>query len=422
MELPISKSCKEYKEKTMIRMVTKSEAEDIKISIAIMSSFVILTFQYLILLYFDLMGTRVGQGIQLISKGVVGFLYLQALPIVLRRNKSKVIVSYFIAIFFVFINYALYRENWEHIKTIIFPLFFTCIPSFIYSYSIKDWHILKKIMDKASVIVIILGLLIGIIVVMGKASIGDYSMSLSYYMLLPAIIFIDRLIIQRSLINGVGLAASLLIILALGSRGAILCIGIYAFLRLARFYNKVIHNKTLLFVSMITTFLIIGGYVFFFDEILQYIYRVLGSIGIKSRSISLLLRDSIHLSGRDVIYKKIIGEISSNPIIGIGLAGDRRILAGGYSHNILIEILSNFGIVIGSLIIVLLLFLIIRSMFTRVVTNYNMIIMWVSIGFVHLLISSSYLIDFKFWILMGLILSRYTFRSFKEKQVQLCNK
>ncbi|MBU5427910.1 O-antigen ligase family protein [Tissierella pigra] len=385
----------------MERTIDQNMLEDKKICIAIMSSFSILTIQYLILVYFNLIDTSIGQMIQLISKGLVGSFYLLALPSVLKRNKIKFIGIYFLAVFVFTFNYVFFNENWIYLKSIIFPLFFTGLPSFIYAYSIKDWDMLIKIMKKTSNIVFVVGTFIGILVFTGNALIGAYSMSLSYYMLLPTIMYMNEFLDKVSLKGGVILGVSLLVILALGSRGAIMCIGVFAILKLVRKIKKLTYTKVLIYLIILS--IMIMGLVFL-NEILEYIYNFLLNFGIRSRSIELFLRDDMYLSGRDKLYEYVIEEIFNNPFLGIGLTGDRFILDGGYAHNIFIEILANFGLVIGTIIIITILYIVVKSLFIKDIKKYNMVIVWLSIGFVHLFVSSSYLIDFKFWILLGLSL------------------
>lgn len=386
----------------MGKAIDKDILDDKKISIAIMSSFGILTIQYLILIYFNLIDTNIGQVIQLTSKGLVGFLYLLALPTVLKRNKIKFIGIYFVAIFVFIFNYALFNENWIYLKSIIFPLFFTGLPSFIYAYSINDWDVLIDVMKKTSNIVFIVGTLIGILVFTGNTSIGAYSMSLSYYMLLPTITYMNEFLDRISIKRGIILGISLLVVLALGSRGAIMCIGVFIVLKLIRKMKNITYTKVLIYLILFS--IIIFGLIFL-NEILEYIYDfLLNNFGIRSRSIQLFLRDEIYLSGRDRLYKDVFEEILRNPFLGIGLAGDRQVIGGGYAHNIFIEIMANFGMVIGTLINTSLLYLSIKDIFIKDMRKFNMLIIWLNIGFIHLLVSSSYLTDFKFWIFLGLSL------------------
>jgi O-antigen ligase len=111
--------------------------------------------------------------------------------------------------------------------------------------------------------------------------------------------------------------------------------------------------------------------------------------------------DDLHLSGRDFLYKVVIEEVKNNPILGIGLAGDRRLI-NTYVHNIVLEILANFGTIIGSAFIILLALISFKTLFLSNKKVFDMISIWISIGLVHLIISSSYLLDFKFWIFLGL--------------------
>ena len=75
---------------------TPFNQDDKKISIALMSYFVVLTIQYLILIYFNLIETNTGSYIQLLSKSLVGLTFIYALPAVLRRSKIKFLIVYFV--------------------------------------------------------------------------------------------------------------------------------------------------------------------------------------------------------------------------------------------------------------------------------------------------------------------------------------
>lgn len=384
-----------------INKKSKTILEDKKISIAIMSSFAILTIQYLILIYFDLIGTPSAKGIQLLSKIIVGFFYMIALPTVLKRNKFKLVSVYFISIFIFLLNFLFFNENWLYLKDIIFPYFFTCLPSLIYSYSINDWNVLGSVMKKTSSFVFITGSIIGILVFSNRASIGTYSMAFSYYMLLPTIVHIDEFLEKFTFKSIFVVSVSLIIILALGSRGAILCVGVFVILKLVQMGKKLSYKT--IFIYVIILFLI-ATFLLLFDTILQNLYDFLLQFGIRSRSIQLFLKDDVYLSGRDYLYNDMIRELLDNPVFGIGLAGDRRALGGYYSHNIVLEIIGNFGVIIGSLVILLLGILIFITLFSKNKVISSLISIWFSIGLVHLMVSSSYLIDFKFWIFLGLSL------------------
>lgn len=389
----------------IINELKKNNIVDKKISIAIMSSFLVLTLQYLILVVFSLIGTPTGNKVQLISKVIVGLLYLRALPGVLKRSKIKFIVIYFLAILIFLINYLLFPENHIYLNSLIFPLFFTCLPSLIYAHSMEDWQVLMNVMKQAAKWVFLIGVAIAILIISGFASTGSsYSMSLSYYMLLPAIIYLNDIIDRKKIKSGLIFIVSLLIILSLGARGPVMCVGVFVILKFISTLKDISYTKAILYILLLMIAMV--G-IIFLDKILLYLYEFLLSKGINSRSLRLFLRDGIYMSGRDAIYSEMIKEIFNKPFLGLGLASDRRILSGrnAYVHNIFIEVIMNFGIIIGALLSLFLLYLLVKNILIKDEQIYTLMIIWISIGFIHLLISSSYLNDFKFWIYLGLSLN-----------------
>ena len=68
--------------------------------------------------------------------------------------------------------------------------------------------------------------------------------------------------------------------------------------------------------------------------------------------------------------------------------------------------MANFGIIIGILVVVALLYITIKPLFIKDTKTYNMVIIWLGIGFISLFVSGSYLADFKFWIMLGLLLNK----------------
>lgn len=377
------------------------ESGDQKISLALMASFVILTIQYFILIYFDLLETTDASRIQLISKGIVGLAYLYALPIVIKRSKIKLIGIYSLGVFVFLLHYLLFPENSFYMKGVIFPFFFMCLPALVYSMSIRNWNTLQNSMIKASLIVLIVGTVLGVLVLFGKATVGGYSMSLSYYMLLPMIIILNELFDNYSLKTLIFSLIALAIILSLGSRGPILCVMVFVLLKIMRPFTKLTYTKLLFFLTTFTATLFI---VIYLDSILHYINDLLLNFGIRSRTIALFFREGVHLSGRENIYPKIVEAIQDNPLLGIGIAGD-RLITGGYAHNLFLEVLASFGIIVGSALLIALLYLIIKNLLTKDKQKYNMIIIWVSLGFIPLIVSGSYLISMNFWLLTGLMIA-----------------
>lgn len=390
----------------------KEVKEDQLISYSVFSSFFILSIQYFVLINFSLLGTTIGARLQLVFKMIIFLFFLRSLPIVLKRRGKTVILTYLIAGFAYMWNFLFFSQNIVYLNDYFVNLLMICIPSFLYVYSLKDISVFKSIMIKSSYIVFITSGSLGIMVFLGNASIGMYSMTLSYYLLLPAIVFYNEYFNRNNIFNLLLSLVTFFLIIALGARGPLL--SLFSFMVLKFIYN----NKKKKYLYYISRLLIISGVFFvgiFFKDIIQRVYDVLLILGIDSRTLYLLLQKNIHMSGREVIYSTLFHHIKLNPILGYGLTGDIFLLEGyGFAHNFFLEIIINFGVIIGSVIICLIFFLFYKALRSKIYLNVELAIIFFSLGWVHLFVSSSYLVDFKFWIFIGLILNMYRRSNSKE--------
>ncbi len=380
----------------------RSLIADKKISMAILSPFVVLMIQYFILYFGGLNETGLGSAIQFSSKVIVGIVFLYTFHIVFKRSGIMLVLVYSFAIIIFAYTYMYFELNRPHLLEISFKFFFISLPCFMFTYSIVDFQEFEHTTKKASYLIYLLGVALGILVLAKRISIGTYSMTMSYYMLLPTITFLKELFDRYSLKHLLLSTISIFLMLAIGSRGAIMCLAVYILLYHMINFRKGNFGKVVL--NILFMFVIIIGFIYLKD-ILMVINSVLNEYGIYSRSINLFLRDEVHLSGRQILYEEIIGLIFLNPLIGIGISGDRAYL-GGYTHNIFLEILSGFGVIFGALIIILLAFIIFRSLSGKDKYKSNLSLVWLCIGLVPLAVSGSYLTDFQFWIFLGLAIRK----------------
>ena len=378
---------------------------DKKISTAIFVQFAVLTIQYLVLYFFRIEESSVGTSIKILSKIIVGIFFLIVLKDVLRREYKLIIITYCISIIFFLLNILLFPQNIESIKSIVFDFFFICLPCFIYSFSINNFDILYKTFEKICNIVLVVGLIISLLDFSNKIDVGTYSMTLSYYLLIPSLLYLYKFLNEVSIKYFVLFLISFISVLLLGARGPILCIAVYTIIYLVnsiRGKNSV--KKTIIYFILII--LLLTG-VIFLKEILLLINNILNKYNIYSRTINLLLNEKVILSGREYLYTDAIKLIKKYPIIGIGIAGDRYYL-GGYVHNLFFELLLDFGCFIGLLICFVLIVIFIKSNFFTSKKIANLTSIFFCLGVVPLMISSSYLINAWFWIYLGIVLKLLT--------------
>lgn len=376
--------------------------DDTRISIALMSPTVALAFQNLVLAVLSGLGVRFQSIVQLVSKAVVGLVFLYAAPCVWRRSRSKVLTVYLVAGTVFLTHYLLFPDNRMYMNEFIFSLFFMCMPAFIYGSSLRNWAELKAVMRRASIVVLFIGMVWALLAFMGRIS-GTYNMSLSYVMLVPAIVFADDGYTSKlSLMNLLYTAVSVAIVSLFGSRGTLLCLCVFLLLR-ARLFKRSRFRDMFAFVF---TIMFMTLTLLFHRDLLEGLVNILVRLGVRSRSLALLLQPGVNWTGREVLYRSVLYAIYERPLLGIGLAGDRLVLNGAYVHNIFIEMIAHYGIMIGSMCSVFLVLLLLRSIWTQDPGSYELAIIWISIGLVPLLVSSSYLISVDFWIMLGLLIGR----------------
>ena len=145
-----------------------------------------------------------------------------------------------------------------------------------------------------------------------------------------------------------------------GNRGALVVLFIAVAVIVAVYLplKLLVPLGSLLFAAMVALLL-------FLEPILTTIGKLLGLDLTQSRNLRLLTSDFLGLgydSGRMPLYQECLGAIFRHPLLGNGVGGDRVATGGEYVHNIVLELCTHFGIVIGALIYGWLLYMGVRML------------------------------------------------------------
>lgn len=389
-----------------INDVTITEKGDRRIAIALLSQNVVLMIQYFILFGLGIVGTNVGNSVQLGSKVIVGLTFIIALPTVLKRSFLTLYLTYLVAGLVFIFEFLFFYNNEMYVISLLFDFFCICLPSFIYAYSLKDKEVMSRLMIRFSHITLGIGTLISYLVLFRRLNIGEYSMTLSYYLLLPSLVFLNKYLTNYAVKYLLLFVLSTAEITLLGSRGALLSIGLYVILwllvNLKSIYKKFNVKKLVFNFTLLTG---ITFFVVFFREITRYTYYKLILMGIYSRTLSLFINDQIYMSGRDTdLYSVAVDIIRKNPLLGTGIASDRLYL-GNYVHNLFLELAMDFGLILGLVIGLAIIGLAIKTIFLAEIRTAYFILIFFCLGVVPLMVSSSYLVSSWFWIYLGLAIS-----------------
>ncbi len=104
------------------------------------------------------------------------------------------------------------------------------------------------------------------------------------------------------------------------------------------------------------------------------------------------------------LYIAAVEKIVEKPILGWGLCGSWE-NAGLYPHNIFLEIWLAFGVILGSLVIMLLAIYVMAALLHKKGNHRSLIIIYLALVS-ELLVSGSVWSNVSMWILIALCLSR----------------
>ena len=218
---------------------------------------------------------------------------------------------------------------------------------------------------------------------------GRYSMALGYVSLVPAMTLYYSFFKKRHLIDIIGAVVITATIFTFGSRGPLLCLGIYLILTMLK------NTKP---QYMIFAFIILFVLYLFYNQILSFIISLFSSSS-TSRTLQYILSGQISEdSGRYIKYAKVLDELKKNPLKIRGINSD-YLLIGKYTHNIFLELLYEFGCVLGGIVCVDLIYRIIITLIhstDSIETEFCFMFMCISIP--QLLVSHSLWAEWTFWV------------------------
>ena len=236
---------------------------------------------------------------------------------------------------------------------------------------------------------------------------SDYIDYLGFaYYAIPALLFIIYYYFEtRSKIAIVFMALGMLYLAICGTRGPVLCVFVYLVYCVIRDWNQGSKKRKLFILCiLIVSFIVLMN----MRSIALYLYPIFQRNGFSTRFFLFFLNklNIADLTGRDVIRDTVVQSINEHFILGSGIMGD-RVLFGvgdqGYSHNLILEVLNNFGVPLGLIFLTLLFGLVIVSFAkTKSKTYREFIAIYTVAAIVKLLLSASFMQESTLFLLIGI--------------------
>lgn len=189
-------------------------------------------------------------------------------------------------------------------------------------------------------------------------------------------------------------------LMLLGTRGAALMMLLCVALTLVLDQNsKKVLARIVVLCGAVAAFIVSPLY----EAFILWMYKMAQNLGLSVRIFDKLLSvGQMDLSGRDVLAETLIASVKEHPFWGTGLCSDRTMI-GVYAHNIALELWVEFGVIIGTIILVALIVICLRGYLRSTSSaEKGLIIVLICSSFLKLFLSGSFMDDRWFFALIGL--------------------
>ena len=345
------------------------------------------------------------------------FIYQLLITIVVIKNINKLngiksktnILLFLFLLFYCSLSLPTYMDYIYNWLGMVFLLLVYSFQWFIIASMNNNWEELLNFMRKRKYVLFIPNIILLLYEYhVGRTMLGN--MEISYSILPTAIFSAYDVLKSKSFKNILYFASSTVLIFLVGSRGPLLCI--FAFIILYSLLQSKFKVKIL-----ISILLIFSAFIVFRTDTLQTFRNTLAEHNIYSRTLDKFLTGSISDdTGRSKIQKIVIEDLNNNLITGTGIGGERikinferydmkKDMSSCYPHNLILEILVHYGMIVGTTIIITIFILSIKAFKKGRSQERDMIIIIFSMEIVRLFISSSYTMSPLFFLYLGLIYS-----------------
>lgn len=324
---------------------------------------------------------------------LVGFIL--SIPVIFRRGRIIFLSVELFAFMAYFISF--FMGNSFSTSFLLNKALWTmgiCIPLGIAAYSIIDKHLLLYYLTISSWLIIF-----PLSVAMLNLNQNDhsYSMACAYALLLPVLIMYYNYFYEKRFIYLIVAVACTIIISFFGNRGAVLCIFGYIAIR------SVLLNPNRLHKFLYISFFALASFflVFWQDIVFSYLESIIRTFGIRSYTLSRILNASFYESNsRMILWNLYLDKIGEKPLLGWGVAGG-WISPEYYPHNIFLELLLSFGVIVGSIIGVYFILNYLKTIMCKNIVYRELLLIYAMCS-ISIFISGSFLNTpkvFIFWLL-----------------------
>lgn len=346
-------------------------------------------------------GDTFGSSLAVAIEGVMILGLIFNLRVILLLGGRNFILAEIVAVILFFISSFIGAAKLTVLLYNMVWLMGICIPIAVTVYYI-DKNLLYHMLEKISkpIILILAGIYIIEFVVSPVKNMG-YEMSVSYAIALPIMVLCNSIFEKVSFWNLCWAGIAMILNLLYGCRGSNICIIAFLVIKILFGMNNKIVKKYIIFFG--TLIGIVGMAALFFVK--DTILIMLGQGKLNAfRSLETILNKGIFYgSGRGELFAYFGEQIVDRPVTGWGICGAWQD-SGNYPHNIMLEILVSFGVIIGGILIFLIMWCVLKAFRVSNGKERNILLIYLALN-IQLLVSGTFLQSTVFFICMALCIS-----------------
>lgn len=230
----------------------------------------------------------------------------------------------------------------------------------------------------------------------GNIKVANYNHMFGFNFLFVALIFTFFFLKEKKFKYIVLATLSLIQIIMYASRTAILSYLIFVILYIIFFDKNRSKNKRIITLSVV----FFGFLLLTSSSFIRWIGLITSKFGLSSKILNSFVQNDFSLDGgRVYLYTQGIKIIKENPW-GIGVFGDRYHL-NVYVHNIALELLIDFGWILGAIIIISLIIIFIKLFKCKNADWKVLFLLFFSLSMIRLVVSYSFWTESNFWGMLG---------------------
>lgn len=323
--------------------------------------------------------------------------------LVFFKRIRKVIILVFFLTLFILCNYFFLEENRPYIYLTIGETWQYLVATVLCGFVMSKDDLVKAFTLSACII-----LLCSILLMQSEAyyrqlteyEYGGTGAVFSGMLLIPAVVFAFDYKWNKNLLYLIPSIASALIFIVVGGKRMVLISYLFALLYVL--FGGL--NKKTLWRKMLLFFLIIVSFLFILLPLLSSYFEQNLGIDLYSLRIFNVFSNDRTSTGRSAIYSTLFASIFSFDGIfwGRGMNGDMALRSDHqYSHNLFLELIVEFGLILGLALIAVLFLLLIKVIRKR--TEYNQILVFMLfVCFLPLMVSGTFWNSQLFWLTVSI--------------------